>query len=270
MPTTSILSGIPVAAKAAHAGGLGDLATAIMTTDSRPKTAEASAGAARVVGVAKGAGMIAPEMATMLCFIATDAQADRGELSAFLQNAAGRSFNLIDVDGCMSTNDCIIALANGVAGPVDPEVLDAAITEVCRSLARQVVEDAEGATKVVTISVRSAANPREARKAAGALCSSLLLRCALAGADPNWGRVLAALGASGIPLDPYAIDVFIGGEKMCAGGAPGPGDRDKARAAMSEREVEISVELNRGAGEATMLTNDITAEYVRFNSEYTT
>ncbi len=270
MPTTLVLSGISAAAKAVSERGLGDLANAIMTTDTRPKTAEARAGAARVVGVAKGAGMIAPELATMLCFIATDAEADRGALSAALQTAAAKSFNLIDVDGCMSTNDCIIALANGAAGPVDADALQAAITDVCRSLARQLVEDAEGASKVVTITVRSAANPREAAKAARALCSSLLLRCALAGADPNWGRVLAAVGASGIPLDPNAIDVYIGSEKMCAGGTPGPGDRDKARAAMSERDVEIVVELNRGAGEATMLTNDITAEYVRFNSEYTT
>jgi glutamate N-acetyltransferase / amino-acid N-acetyltransferase len=132
------------------------------------------------------------------------------------------------------------------------------------------VEDAEGAGKVVTISITGAANDREAKKAARSLCDSLLLRCAFTGADPNWGRVLAALGASGIPLDPHAIDVWLGGELMCDHGAPGPGDREKARIAMKEREFELVADLNRGQGAATMLTNDITPEYVRFNSEYTT
>lgn len=270
MPVAKILTGITAAAGALAGDGLDGLARAIMTTDTRPKTADATVGQARVVGIAKGAGMIAPEMATMLCFIATDAEADRGVLSRALSRAAGRSFHMIDIDGCMSTNDCVIAMANGAAGPVDEDELSAAITDVCRSLARQIVEDAEGATKVVTVTVRGAANDREARKAAGALCGSLLLRCAFAGADPNWGRVLAALGAAGIPLDPAAVDVWLGGEQLCAGGAPGTGDRGKARAAMSEREFEVVVELKRGSGEATMLTNDITPEYVRFNAEYTT
>ncbi len=270
MPMTRVLPGIDAAASALTTGGLDDLARAIMTTDTRPKVAEASAGPARVVGIAKGAGMIAPEMATMLCFIATDAQTDRGPLHATLQRAAAQSFHLIDVDGCMSTNDCIVALANGAAGPADEDELERAIVDVCRSLARQVVEDAEGATKVVAITVKGAANAKEARKAVGAIGSSLLLRCALAGADPNWGRVISALGASGVPFDPHVVDVWLGGEKMCEHGAPGPGDRDKARAALSEREVEIVVEMARGGGEATLLTNDITAEYVRINSEYTT
>jgi glutamate N-acetyltransferase/amino-acid N-acetyltransferase len=270
MPIAQTLTGITKAAQALDTNGLPDLAQAIMTTDTRPKTAEATAGNARVVGIAKGAGMIAPEMATMLCFIATDAQADRGILTKALQHAGASSFDAIDVDGCMSTNDCIIALANGAAGPTDEDALTQAITSVCQSLARQVVEDAEGASKVVTVTVKGAANDREAKKAARALCDSLLLRCAFAGADPNWGRVLAALGASGIPLDPHAIDVWLGGEQMCAGGAPGPGDREKARIAMKERDFELVADLRRGSGQTTMLTNDITPEYVRFNSEYTT
>lgn len=270
LPTSKVLSGISQAAGALSADGLDDLARAIMTTDTKPKYASSAAGGATVTGIAKGAGMIAPEMATMLCFLTTDAEADRGVLTDALGRAAAQSFHLIDVDGCRSTNDCVLLLANGAAGPADPDVLTGAITEVCRSLARQIVEDAEGATKVVAVTVRGSSNEREARKAAGAIASSLLLRCALAGADPNWGRVLAAVGASGIPLDPYTIDVWLGGEKLCERGVPGPGDKDKARAAMSEREVEIVVDLGRGDAELTVLTNDITAEYVRINGDYTT
>ncbi|MCA1834196.1 MAG: bifunctional glutamate N-acetyltransferase/amino-acid acetyltransferase ArgJ [Actinomycetota bacterium] len=270
MPIAKVLTGIGAAAGSVSAGGLDHFATAIMTTDTRMKVAEASAGNARLVGVAKGAGMIAPEMATMLCFIATDAEVDRGVLYDSLHRATSASFNLIDVDGCRSTNDCIFVLANGAAGPVDGEAFEAALVEVCRSLARQVVEDAEGATKVVAITVRSASNVKEARKAAAAIASSLLLRCALAGADPNWGRVLAALGVSNIPFDPAVVDVWLGGEKVCERGAPGPGDVQKAGAAMGEREIEIIAELNRGGAEATVLTNDITAEYIRLNTEYTT
>lgn len=270
LPMSKVQPGIVAAAAALSPKGFDDLARAIMTTDTRPKVAEARAGAGRVVGVAKGAGMIAPEMATMLCFLTTDVEADRGVLHETLQRASAQSFHLIDIDGCRSTNDCVIALANGAAGPAGAGDLERAVLEVCRSLARQIVEDAEGATKVVAITVRSASNAKEARKAAGAVASSLLLRCALAGEDPNWGRVVAALGASGIPFDPNVVDVWLGGEKLCEKGAPGPGDREKARAAMAEREVEIVVEMARGTAEATVLTNDITAEYVRINSEYTT
>ncbi len=270
LPLSRVLAGIGTATAALSVNGLPQLALAMMTTDTRPKVAQAAAGDATVVGLAKGAGMISPSMATMLAFIATDAESDRGNLAEALQRAAGLSFHMIDVDGCRSTNDAVIALANGAAGPVDPASLEAAVVEVCRSLARQIVEDAEGATRVVAISARGAANTKEARRAAGSVAGSLLLRCALAGADPNWGRVVAALGASGITLDPNAIDVWIGGEKLCEGGAPGTGDLEKARAAMREREIEIVVDLRRGSGEATVLTNDITAEYVRINTEYTT
>ena len=269
--------GIRAAVDALSPDGLGALARSIMTTDTRPKTAHAEVPGGTLAGVAKGAGMIAPEMATMLCFLATDASVDRGTLGRALARATKGSFNLISVDGCRSTNDCVLLLANGMGdGPLltdehpDLTAFEAGLTEVCRSLARQIVEDGEGATKVVAVTVRGASNEREAREAAARVADSVLLRCALHGADPNWGRVLAALGTTRIPFDPHVVDVWLGGEKLAEGGAPGPGDRDKARAALQEREVEVLVDLARGDAQATVLTNDLSPEYVRINADYTT
>lgn len=276
MPMEKIKAGIPAAAGALQADPAA-MTQAIMTTDTRPKTATATAGGAVVFGMAKGAGMIAPEMATMLCFIATDAPASRSVLTAALQKAAGESFNRITVDGAMSTNDCIFALANGAAGggviePGDPRegALTDAIAQVCLSLARQIVEDGEGARKVVEITVRGAANEREALTAARTIADSVLLRCAIGGADPNWGRVLAALGTAPIPFDPNVVDVWLGGEKVAERGGIGPGDLDKAAAAMRDRDVEVLVDMHRGEHAATVLTNDMTAEYVAINGDYTT
>ncbi len=273
----SVKKGIDAAVGSLTADGLDALAAAIMTTDTAPKTALAEVRGGSICGVAKGAGMIAPEMATMLCFIATDANVERGTLGRALSRATAGSFNLISVDGCRSTNDCVLVLANGAAGrdPITddhPDLLefDAALTEVCRTLARQIVEDGEGATKVVAVTVKGAATAREAREAALRIADSVLLRCALHGADPNWGRVLAALGTMKIPFDPNVVDVWLGGEKLCERGIAGPGDRDKARAALMEREVEVLADLSRGEQSATILTNDLSPEYIRINAEYTT
>lgn len=275
MNMPAVTAGIATAA-AALGGDPANLAAAMMTTDTRPKTASARAGNAMVFGVAKGAGMIAPEMATMLCFIATDANVDRSVLASALHAATARTFNRISVDGCMSTNDCIFALANGQAGgppiaPGDPaqEQFDDAVRDVCASLARQIVEDGEGATKVVEVVVRGATSEREASTAARRIADSVLLRCAIGGADPNWGRVLAALGTAPIPLDPNLVDVWLGGQKVAEKGAIGPGDLDKAAAAMRDRDVEIIVDLHRGDATATILTNDLTADYVAINGDYT-
>lgn len=275
MNMPAVTAGIVAAAGALHDDPAG-LAAAIMTTDTRPKTASARAGAATVFGVAKGAGMIAPEMATMLCFLVTDAPVSRSVLAAALQAATVHTFNQISVDGCMSTNDCIFALANGEAGgpPIqagDPAAAQfaAAVRDVCASLARQIVEDGEGATKVVEVVVRGATSPREASTAARRIADSVLLRCAIGGADPNWGRVLAALGTAPIPLDPNLVDVWLGGQKVAEKGAIGPGDLDKAAAAMRDRDVEIIVDLHRGDATATVLTNDLTAAYVAINGDYT-
>lgn len=272
-----VRAGIEAATQALSPEGASDFAAAIMTTDTRPKTAEVSIGGARIVGFAKGAGMIAPEMATLLAFVVTDADVERGLLVDALGAATTGTFNAISVDGCRSTNDTLLVLANGAAGGErighDHEraaTFTEALNEVCASLARQIVEDGEGATKVVSIVVDGATNAREARKAAGTVADSVLLRCALNGADPNWGRVLAALGTSGIPFDPHVVDVSLGGQLLCRNGAPGPGDPAKARAALMDRDVEVRIDLHRGDATATVLTNDLSAEYVRINAEYTT
>ena len=278
LPVDVACGGIPAAAAALTGDGLDDLARAIMTTDTAPKTARADLdGGASIVGVAKGAGMIAPEMATMLCFVATDAPVTRAVVRDALDRATHSSFNMITIDGCMSTNDCVLVLANGAAGgdPIerdDPraERFAEALSAVCTSLARQMVEDGEGATKVLTIEVRGATSHKEARTAAMRVADSVLLRCAVHGADPNWGRVLAALGTAPIPFDPHVVDVWVAGEKLCERGAIGPGDRAAAAIAMKGREVAIGVDLHRGEASATVLTNDLSAEYVRINSEYTT
>jgi glutamate N-acetyltransferase / amino-acid N-acetyltransferase len=277
MDMAAVEKGIAECRAALSPEGGGDFAAAIMTTDTRPKTAEATLGGARIVGFAKGAGMIAPEMATLLAFVVTDAVVERGLLIDALGGATRSSFNSISVDGCRSTNDTLLVLANGAAGGpsigLDDDGADdfrAALRDVCSSLARQIVEDGEGATKVVSIVVEGATREREARTAAGVVADSVLLRCALNGADPNWGRVLAALGTSGIPFDPNMVDVWLGGQKLCERGSVGPGDAEQARAALLERDVEVKIDLHRGAAGATVLTNDLSAEYVRINAEYST
>jgi glutamate N-acetyltransferase/amino-acid N-acetyltransferase len=272
-----VRAGLDAGTKALSPHGADDFAAAIMTTDTRKKVAEASVAGARIVGFAKGAGMIAPEMATMLAFVVTDAVLEHGFLVETLRETTAASFNAISVDGCRSTNDTLLVLANGVAGgdPIGAEHPEAdafkdALREICSSLARQIVEDGEGATKVVSIVVDGATNAREARQAAGTVADSVLLRCALNGGDPNWGRVLAALGTSGIPFDPNVVDVWLGGQLLCENGAVGPGDPAKARAALLDRDVEIRIAMKRGDATATVLTNDLSAEYVRINAEYTT
>ena len=274
---TKVREGIEAATKALSSDGAGDFAASIMTTDTRPKIAEAVLGSAIIAGFAKGAGMIAPEMATLLAFVVTDAPVEHGFLVETLRETTADSFNAISVDGCRSTNDTLLVLANGAAGgdPIGAEHPQAgafkdALGEVCASLARQIVEDGEGATKVVSIVVEGATNVREARRAAGTVADSVLLRCALNGADPNWGRVLAALGTSGIPFDPNVVDVWLGGQLLCQNGAPGPGDAAKARPALLDRDVEVRIGMKRGDATATVLTNDLSAEYVRINAEYTT
>lgn len=270
-------AGIAAAAPAVSADGGEDFARAIMTTDTRQKVASAQASDATVVGIAKGAGMMAPAMATMLAFVLTDAPVERGFLTEALQRATKVSFNAICLDSCMSTNDTVLVLANGAAGgdPIaagDPRAdgFEAALTEVCASLARQIADDGEGMTKLVTIRMEGCANEREARLGARAIADSLLVRCALNGGDPYWGRILAALGTVPFSFDPNAVDVWMGGEKLAEGGTRGPGDADAARAAMQGREIEVRVDMRRGAGSAMLLTNDLSVEYVRFNTEYTT
>ncbi|MCA1830226.1 MAG: bifunctional ornithine acetyltransferase/N-acetylglutamate synthase, partial [Actinobacteria bacterium] len=200
-----------------------------------------------------------------------DAVVQRDVADAALRKAVRPSFEALNLDGCMSTNDTVLLLANGASGEaVAADAFEAAVADVCASLAHMVADDGEGMTKLVTVTVRGAADPREARKAADAIAGSVLLRCALNGADPYWGRVLAALGSAKIPLDPNKVDVWMGGEKLSEAGTFGPGDVEAARTRLKQRNVEIVVELHRGEAQATVYTNDLSVGYVQFNTEYTT
>jgi glutamate N-acetyltransferase/amino-acid N-acetyltransferase len=218
--------------------------------------------------MAKGAGMLAPSLATMLCVVTTDAVADAPALRQALQSATALTFDRIDSDGCMSTNDTVLLLASGASGvqPSQAE-LDAAVYEVCASLARQLIADAEGASKDICIEVTGAASEADAVEVARAVSRSNLLKCALHGEDPNWGRILAAVGTTAAVFDADKLDSAINGVWVCKDSAPG---EDPAKVDMSGREIEIVVDLKIGSHSATLWTNDLTAAYVHENSAYST
>jgi glutamate N-acetyltransferase/amino-acid N-acetyltransferase len=225
--------------------------------------------------MAKGAGMLAPSLATMLVVVTTDAAIAAEHLDAALRSATAHTFDRIDSDGCMSTNDSVFLLASGSSG-VSLTVGEsgwsefvASLTEVCADLATQLIDDAEGASKRIAVTVGGAVDEQQALAGARAVARSALLKCAVHGEDPNWGRVLAAIGTTDITLDPDAIDVSINGVSVCRSGAA-DGDLDAARIAMKRREVDIQVDLHQGSATATVLTTDLTAEYVHENSAYST
>lgn len=258
--------------------GLVDVARAIMTTDTFPKiasrTVDLSAGTVRLAGFCKGAGMISPDMATMLGFILCDADVEPDWWQAALSRCADKSFNAITVDGDTSTNDCVLALANGTAARVaggDQAVLEEAMLDICQDLAFMIVQDAEGGTKVMRVTVRGAANQADARLAARAVGNSPLVKTALYGRDPNWGRIVAALGRSGAAFAPGDVVVRIAGMTIFQGGTPIPADWDSLLASALRRDtVEIDVELGAGKGEAILLASDFTEEYIKINAEYRT
>jgi glutamate N-acetyltransferase/amino-acid N-acetyltransferase len=237
-----------------------------MTTDSVPKTAVRTGSGYTVGGMAKGAGMLAPGLATMLVVITTDADVDAGPLDAALRQAVSRSFNRIDSDGCMSTNDTVLLLANAASGVRPPLTeFQMLLSEVCADLALQLIGDAEGASKDVRIHVSAAATEAEAVDVARAISRSNLLKCAIHGEDPNWGRVLSAIGTTSAAFEPDHIDVAINGVWVCRNGMAGD---DRSLVDMSGREVAITVSLRAGDAEATLWTNDLTAMYVHENSAY--
>jgi glutamate N-acetyltransferase/amino-acid N-acetyltransferase len=268
------------------AAGGADFARAIMTTDTRPKCAGGQCGregaAFSLWAVAKGAGMIHPNMATMLCFIATDAPLAQPYLATCLREAVDASFNMIDVDSDTSTNDTVMVLANALAGgePIDAghpsaAAFRAALTDCCVHLAKAIVADAEGATKVIECVVEGAASLADARKAAREAVRSLAVKTAVYGCDPNWGRILAAVGNSGAAMSEERVVITIsapgnGGVCVYRQGAPLPFDAAQARDCLGADEVHIRVELGLGEGTATAWGSDITEEYVRLNSAYTT
>jgi glutamate N-acetyltransferase/amino-acid N-acetyltransferase len=268
LPMDRLLDGVDKAAAELSAVGGDDAAHAIRTTDSVSKTAVASAGGVTVGGMAKGAGMLAPELATMLCVLTTDAVATAEELDSALRGAVRTTFDRIDTDGCMSTNDTVLLLASGASGVrADAVGLADLVRDTCADLARQLVADAEGASKDVTIEVRGAASEDDAVEVGRAIARSALLKCALFGNDPNWGRVLSAVGTTRATFEPDAVDVAINDVWVCRDGAAAD---DRALVDMSGRAVTITVDLRAGDESATVLTTDLTPAYVHENSAYST
>ncbi len=261
--------GSVVAARASGQEAGRAAAEAIMTTDTVLKEAvvHVDAGGLRctVGGMAKGAAMIAPNMATMLAVVTTDAEVSPGTLHALLRDAADASFNRISVDGCTSTNDTVLLLASGEAGPVPGDRLGQAVADVCGELAEQIVADAEGATKVARIVVTGAMSDAEAHAAARKVASSLLVKCSLNGADPYWGRVVSELGSSGVHFELDRTSVAYGGVVVCARGAAVPHDERAVAAHMAGRTVEVSCNLGMGPGRGAVLTTDLGHGYIDEN-----
>lgn len=270
-----IASALPGLVAALSPSGLGDVAQAILTTDTRTKTASARANlegrAVAVAGFAKGAGMIHPDLATMLVFLLTDARSSAAGLRAALRRAADATFNRISIDGDTSTNDTVFALASGASGAsLPPAALAEGLEEVCRSLALQILRDGEGATKLVEVEVLGAPTSAEADALARTVGSSLLVRTAIAGGDPNWGRILAAIGRARVPFDLEQLRVEANGVPFFERGAPAAAPAAAKKAVFEAKEVRIRIDLRRGPAGARFWTCDLTEEYVRINARYTT
>ncbi len=268
LPMSLLLAGIDSAAAALTAGGHDAAATAIMTTDTVSKQASHVADGWSVAGLAKGAGMLAPGLATMLVVLTTDAVADPRTLDDALRSATALTFDRIDSDGCMSTNDTVLLLSSGASG-VTPSTaqLQTAVTAVCADLARSLIADAEGAHHDIEIEVRCAATESDALEVARSIARNNLFKCAVFGNDPNWGRVLAAVGTTQAAFDPADLAVAMNGVQVCRGG--GVGD-DRSLVDLTPRHTHVVVDLGAGSATATVWTNDLTHDYVHENSAYST
>lgn len=254
-----------------------DLARAIMTTDTVPKEVAVKADGFTIGGMLKGAGMIHPNMATMLCFLTTDAAVGVDFLKKALRKAVAVSFNMISIDGDNSTNDTVLLMANGTAGgePITvgsrkAGIFQQALNKVCAYLAREAARDGEGATKLIEVKVSGAASAKDARLAARTIVSSSLVKSAVHGSDPNWGRVLAAAGRSGAALEEGKTELYMGNICMVKNGTPVPFDKKEASKYLDGKEVYFHLNLNLGRGEATAWGCDLSEEYVKINAEYTT
>jgi len=268
LPMDRLLPGVDAAVAALDADGGAAAAEAIMTTDTRPKTATVAGAGWTVGGMAKGAGMLAPALATMLCVLTTDAVATPELLDEVLRAACRVTFDRIDSDGCLSTNDTVLLLASGASGVAPSRAeLTEAVTAACRDLARQLVADAEGATKEVAIEVTGAADEDDAVEVGRAVARNNLVKTALFGNDPNWGRILAAVGTTAAAFDPADLDVAINGVWVCRAGAAA---EDRSKVDLSGRNVTIRIDLHAGDAAATILTNDLSHAYVHENSAYST
>jgi glutamate N-acetyltransferase/amino-acid N-acetyltransferase len=266
LPMGKLLPGVTGAARALAADGGPRAAEAIMTTDTVAKNAVVRRAGWSVGGIAKGAGMLAPALATMLVVLTTDASAGNEALDEALREATRLTFDRIDADGCMSTNDTVLLLASG-ASDVQPTVeeLTAAVTEVCHDLAQQLIGDAEGATKHIAISVEGAASEADAVEVGRTVARNNLVKTALFGNDPNWGRILAAVGTTSARFQPDRIDVAVNGVWVCKGGAAA---EDRSKVDLSGREARITINLREGAMDATIWTTDLSHAYVHENSAY--
>jgi glutamate N-acetyltransferase / amino-acid N-acetyltransferase len=268
LPMDLLLAGVDAAAAGLAADGGAAAAEAIMTTDTVAKTAFAQRAGWSVGGMAKGAGMLAPALATMLVVVTTDAVAAPADLDAALRAATATTFDRVDSDGCMSTNDTVVLLASGASGVrVTSTDLADAVTQVCADLARQLVADAEGAHHDIAVEVRSAASVDDALEVARAVARNNLFKCAVFGNDPNWGRVLAAVGTTTAAFDPASLDVSMNGVQVCRSGGVG---EDRSLVDLTAREVLVVVDLHAGDATATIWTNDLTHDYVHENSAYST
>jgi glutamate N-acetyltransferase/amino-acid N-acetyltransferase len=277
LPTTTLLAGLPgVHATLARSDAAGTAAAeAITTTDTIVKQVayevRDDTGTCRVGGMAKGAGMIEPAMATMLCVLTTDAPLTGAVLRPMLRQAVQRTFNRITVDSCGSTNDTVVVLATGTAPrPPSLAAVQTALEVACADLARMIVEDGEGTGRVAEVTVAGARTEDDAVALARAVCSSVLFRAALHGADPNWGRVLAALGASPVRFDPDRVEVRFAGITVCRFGAVAQFDAGQVAARLDGPTVEVHIDLHDGDARATLLTADLTPQYVAENAYYTT
>lgn len=261
-----LVAGVHTAASALSASGGEDAARAIMTTDTVPKTATISANGWTIGGIAKGAGMLAPGLATMLVVITTDALLSSTVLDSALRAATRVTFDRLDSDGCMSTNDQVTLLASGASG-VEPDVAEftAALTSICAELAQKLQADAEGASHNIAIEVVGAASEGEAVEVARSVARNNLFKAAIFGNDPNWGRVLAAIGTTQAEFDPYNVDVSMNGVRVCHAGQP---DQPRELVDLSPRDTHVLIDLQVGTASATILTNDLTHDYVHENSAY--
>ena len=267
LPMPKIYAGIESIVPALSNDGLQTSAQAIMTTDSVPKIATANFNGAEFAGIAKGAGMLAPALATMLSVIMTDAVVSENAQEIF-QRATDRTYNRIDSDGCTSTNDTVLFMSSGASGvKITDHELEYILMQVCGSLSAQLIADAEGSTKTVAIKVFNAASEKDAVVVGRACARNNLLKAAMFGRDPNWGRVLAAVGTADAQMDPLAIDVRLNGVQVCTNSVP---DGDKTMVNFDARLVEIDIDLKVGTSTATIMTNDLTHDYVHENSAYST
>jgi glutamate N-acetyltransferase / amino-acid N-acetyltransferase len=285
LPMDKLLPAVDAAVAEADRGGGVHAADAIRTTDTVVKIAFRREGSASQVGgkrppgaprqegyviggMAKGAGMLAPSLATMLCVLTTDADLDAAELDSALRSATAVTFDRLDTDGCMSTNDTVLLLSSGAAGAKpDHKDFTRVLTEVCADLARQLQLDAEGASKMITVEIVGAATEDDAVTVGRAVARNNLLKCAIAGADPNWGRVLAAVGTTDAVFDPDRLNVAVNGVWVCRAGAAGD---ERSKVDLTGRDVTITVDLSAGPNSALILTTDLTEAYVHENSAYST